>query len=113
MDRETKADIRLKLLLTFDKLKEKVKKDRHHKDPTVLDISVLRHTSGPPGAQSSRIVSSSDSSDDEEGRVKMKPVSVRDWGLKFTGKKGDMSFNTFLEQVENKRRSRGISRAIL
>lgn len=112
-EKETKADIRLKLLLAYDKLKEKVKKDRRHRDSTVFDLSVLRHNVDPPEAHSSQIESSSDSSENDEVCIKIKPVPVRDWGLKFTGKKGDMSFSTFLERVENMRRSRGISRTIL
>lgn len=112
-EKGSKADIRLKLLLACDKLREKVKRERRGRDSTVLDLSVLRHNIEPPGAHSSELEISSDSSENDEPCVKIKPVPVRDWGLKFTGKKGDMSFSTFLERVENNRRSRGISRALL
>ncbi|KAJ8930206.1 hypothetical protein NQ314_017017, partial [Rhamnusium bicolor] len=111
-EKETKMDIRLKLLLAVDRLQEKTKKDRKTRDSTVFDLSVLRQTVGQPGAHSSAM-ESEHSSSDEEQVVKLKPVPVRDWGLKFTGRPGDMSFTTFLERVEEKRRSRGISRSRL
>ncbi|KAJ8927539.1 hypothetical protein NQ314_019981 [Rhamnusium bicolor] len=111
-EKETKMDIRLKLLLAVDRLQEKTKKDRKTRDSTVFDLSVLRQTVGQPGAHSSAM-EAEHSSSDEEQVVKLKPVPVRDWGLKFTGRPGDMSFTTFLERVEEKRRSRGISRARL
>lgn len=106
-----KADIRRQLLLAFDKLKLKVKSNR--KDSTVFELSVLRHNVDPPDAHSSAVESDVASSSDDETPVRIKPVPVRDWGLKFTGKKGEMSLSTFLERVEEKRRSRGISRALL
>ncbi|KAJ8968652.1 hypothetical protein NQ314_002193 [Rhamnusium bicolor] len=111
-EKETKMDIRLKLLLAVDRLQEKTKKDRKTRDSTVFDLSVLRQTVGQPGAHSSAM-EAEHSSSDEEQVVKLKPVPVRDWGLKFTGRPGDMSFTTFLERVEEKRKSRGISRARL
>ncbi|KAJ8932542.1 hypothetical protein NQ314_014592, partial [Rhamnusium bicolor] len=111
-EKETKMDIRLKLLLAVDRLQEKTKKVRKTRDSTVFDLSVLRQTVGQPGAHSSAM-QAEHSSSDEEQVVKLKPVPVRDWGLKFTGRPGDMSFTTFLERVEEKRRSRGISRARL
>ncbi|KAJ8973694.1 hypothetical protein NQ317_015360 [Molorchus minor] len=86
-EKGSKAEIRLKLLLAFDKLKEKTKRERRSRDSTALDLSVLRHNTEPPGAHSSELDNSSDSSENEESVVKTKPVPVRDWGLKFTGKR--------------------------
>ncbi|XP_074025990.1 uncharacterized protein [Leptinotarsa decemlineata] len=107
------SDIRLKLLLAFDKLQEKSKKFRKGRDSTVFDLSVIRGTVGDPGAQSSTVDLDGDSSEEDDIITRIKPVPVRDWGLRFTGKKGDMSLSTFLEKVDERRRSRGISRAVL
>ncbi|KAJ8948609.1 hypothetical protein NQ314_008392, partial [Rhamnusium bicolor] len=95
---------------TFDKLKVKTKSNR--RDSTVFDLSVLRYNVDAPRVHSSVVETDLESSDDDL-TVKIKPVPVRDWGLKFTGKKGEMSFSSFMERVEDKRRSRGISRALL
>lgn len=111
-DKKFKADFRLKLLLAYDRLVECVKKQRRARDSTVFDLSVLRHTVEQPNAHSSRVESDSDSSDSELVS-KIKPVPIRDWGLKFSGRKGDMSFCTFVERIEDMRRSRGVSHAIL
>ncbi|KAJ8949451.1 hypothetical protein NQ318_007552 [Aromia moschata] len=111
-EKESKVQFRLKLLLAVEKLQGKVRKDKKTRESTVFDLSVLRQSVGQPGAHSSVVEVDSSSSDDEP-TVKLKPVPVRDWGLKFTGRPGDMSFTTFLERVEEKRRSRGISRARL
>ncbi|KAJ8937185.1 hypothetical protein NQ314_012012 [Rhamnusium bicolor] len=86
---------------TVDRLQEKTKKDRKTRDSTVFDLSVLRQIVGQPGAHSSAM-EAEHSSSDEKQVVKLKPVPVRDWGLKFTGRPGDMSFTTFLERVEEK-----------
>ena len=107
----TKADIRRQLLLAFDKLKLKAKGSR--RDSTIFELSVLRHNIDTPGAHSSAVESDLASSSDDDAPVQIKPVPVRDWNLKFTGKKGEMSLSTFLERVEERRRSRGISRALL
>lgn len=111
-DKKFKADIRLKLLLAYDTLEERVRKEHRARDSTVFDLSVLRHTVDHPNAHSSRVESDSDSSDNELVS-KIKPVPIRDWGLKFSGKKGDMSFCTFVERIEDLRRSRGVSHAML
>ncbi|KAJ8937590.1 hypothetical protein NQ314_011782 [Rhamnusium bicolor] len=90
-EKETKMDIRLKLLLAVDRLQEKTKKDRKTRDSTVFDLSVLRQTVGQPGAHSSAM-EAEHSSSDEEQVVKLKPVP---------------------NVLRKKRRSRGISRARL
>lgn len=106
-----KTDIRQALLLAVDQLQEKAKRERRQ-ESTVFDLSVLRKTVGQPEAHSSAtdlVVSS----DDEQVVVKSKPVPVRDWNLKFTGKPGEISFITFIEQVEERRKSRGVTKAML
>ncbi|KAJ8938753.1 hypothetical protein NQ314_011350, partial [Rhamnusium bicolor] len=90
-EKETKMDIRLKLLLAVDRLQEKTKKDRRTRDSTVFDLSVLRQTVGQPGAHSSAM-DAEHSSSDEEQVVKLKPVP---------------------NVLRKKRRSPGISRARL
>ncbi|KAJ8973783.1 hypothetical protein NQ317_006507 [Molorchus minor] len=112
VEKSTKEEIRRKLLLYCEKLGDKAKSSRRVRDSTVFDLSVLRHVHESPDAHSSAVESDSDS-DNDNATIKIKPVPVRDWGLKFTGRKGQMSFSTFIERVEEMRKSRGLSRALL
>ncbi|XP_074033256.1 uncharacterized protein [Leptinotarsa decemlineata] len=111
-EKTCKSDYRVQLLLLFDELNQKVKRGKGNRDSVVFDISILRQSLNPI-AHSSSGAESSDSASDSEAAVSIKPVPVRDWGLKFTGKPGSISICTFIEQVEKKRKSRGISRSVL
>lgn len=106
-----KADLRLQLLLALDNIKEKVKKEM--KKETLLDLSVLNKSLAEPGAHSSMVDLSESDSDGGRPVKPRKSVPVRDWGLKFTGEHGSMSFSQFLERVEDLRRPRGVSREML
>lgn len=113
-ERKEKSELRFKLLLVYDNFVSKVKIDKKDKNVTLLDLTVMS-SSALPTSSSSSDESSSDSDDNNDNKSKLKPVPLRDWGLKFTGDKSDkgLTFSYFLERVNELRRSRHVSRQLL
>lgn len=102
------------LLLLSAEFKTKGKKIKKSNE-SLLELSMVRQNLRDGNLEGSELDESSSDSEVEVtmSKVRPRPLPVRDWGVKFSGKRSGESLSAFLEQVEDMRIPRGISRVDL
>lgn len=118
-EEEVKEGLRGRLVLARDNLAKKVQD--FEKSLMAISTSELRPSPSTPTQQSAQANMSTStpvqathaSHSCSHVSFDVKPVPVREWGLKFTGEKDGLSLSAFLERVDELRLARNISLEVL